>query len=209
MKYLINKETKEHFIFGADAPLPMPIKNWAVLEADSEGWIPHTGDVCPLPDDVKCEVKNEAGVQWDGLSPVGRVLISYNFYWPAVSAYRPILTEPEKVQETEELRLLECSEIGTIKIQDTASTFNLLDRLKWTHEHAQQIPDLEKELREVLGSMGYTLGKLSPFVETESQGVDAAFKDALIYGTSVMRGGKHIPIQDFYVAPEAAQENNK
>ena len=59
-----------------------------------------------------------------------------------------ILAKPEKVQEPEELRLLECSEIGTIKIQDTASTFNLLDRLKWAHEHAQEIPDLEAELRE-------------------------------------------------------------
>lgn len=43
----------------------------------------------------------------------------------------------------------------------------LLDRLKAAHEHAQQIPDLEKELREVLAGMGYTFGKLSPFVEPE------------------------------------------
>jgi hypothetical protein len=48
----------------------------------------------------------------------------------------------------------------------------------------------------------------APFVEPEAQGTDAAVKDALIYGTSVMRGGKHTPIQDFYVAPEAAQERH-
>ena len=45
-------------------------------------------------------------------------------------------------------------------------SFNLLDRLKAAH--AQQIPDLEAELREVLGSMGYDLVARSPFVEQNS-----------------------------------------
>lgn len=85
---------------------------------------------------------------------------------------------------------------------------DLLNTLKRAHEAAQQIPDLEAELREVLGSMGYDLVTRSPFFETEAHGTDAAVKDALIYGTSVMRGGKYTPIQDFYVAPEAAKENN-
>ena len=45
---------------------------------------------------------------------------------------------------------------------------DLLNTLKRAHEAAQQIPDLEAELREVLEGMGYRLDKLSPFVESES-----------------------------------------
>jgi len=41
----------------------------------------------------------------------------------------------------------------------------LLDRLKAAHKAAQTIPDLEAELREVLGSMGYDLVARNPFVE--------------------------------------------
>jgi hypothetical protein len=44
----------------------------------------------------------------------------------------------------------------------------LLDRLKAAHKAAQTIPDLEAELRKVLGSMGYDLVARSPFVEPEA-----------------------------------------
>lgn len=46
---------------------------------------------------------------------------------------------------------------------------DLLTVLKHAHLQAQSIPDLEIELREVLFSMGYTLGKRSPFIEPEAQ----------------------------------------
>jgi hypothetical protein len=43
-------------------------------------------------------------------------------------------------------------------------------------------------------------------VRAEKAAIAAAQEDALIYGTSVMRDGKHIPLKDFYAVPEAAQE---
>ena len=46
---------------------------------------------------------------------------------------------------------------------------DLLNTLKRAHEAAQSIPDLEAELREVLADMGYTLGKLSPFLDDEAE----------------------------------------
>lgn len=46
---------------------------------------------------------------------------------------------------------------------------DLLDKIKSAHEHAQQIPDLEAELREVLGSMGYDLVSRNPFVKAEAE----------------------------------------
>jgi hypothetical protein len=188
MKYLVDKKTKEHRPYYGGSIEWAEDQGLDIVRADSEGWIAHTGDVCPLPDDAKCEVKFGNGVTiiWQ---PADRC------WWnnSAIKAYRPILSE--KVQEPEQ-----------IPTQLTTNTLDLLGTLKRSHEAAQTIPDLESELREVLGGMGYTLGKPSPFVEPEAQGTDAAVKDALIYGTSVMRGGKHTPIQDFYVAPEQTVE---
>jgi len=146
MKYLINKETKEHRIDRC--PEALPAEDWYRIQADSDGWIAHTGDKCPLPDDVRCDLKFDNG-------KLSTVAIASHWGWgnSFITHYRPVLTE--KVQEPD--------------YDPRSVSFNLLDRLKAAHEHAQQIPDLEKELREVLGSMGYTLGKLSPFVEAEAE----------------------------------------
>ena len=46
---------------------------------------------------------------------------------------------------------------------------DLLNTLKRAHEAAQSIPELEIELREVLADMGYTLGRLSPFLDDEAE----------------------------------------
>lgn len=148
--YAVHKTDKTHV--GIDSIMDFVDRfstaHWALVEADSDGWIKHEGNECPLPDDVICEVKNKQGVQWE----VGWMLLAGNFYWPAVSAYRPILAE--NVQEPE--------------YDPRSVSFNLLDRLKAAHKAAQQIPDLEAELREVLGSMGYDLVARNPFVEAEA-----------------------------------------
>jgi hypothetical protein len=193
MRYIIDRKTKEHERYDGQN---YDATKYRIVEADSEGWIKHEGRECPLPEDVRCEVKFADGGAGGNLK-AGRYGWTGEPEYANISHYRPILAEPEKEQEPE-----------PIPAQLTTNTLDLLDRLKSAHKAAQSIPDLESELREVLGSMGYTLGKLSPFVEPEAQGTDAAVKDALIYGTSVMRGGKYTPIQDFYVAPEAAKENN-
>jgi hypothetical protein len=49
---------------------------------------------------------------------------------------------------------------------------DLLNTLKRAHETAQCIPDLEAELREVLAGMGYTLGKISPFLDDQAKPAD-------------------------------------
>ena len=188
MKYLVDKKTKEHRPYYGGSIEWAEDQGLDIVRADSEGWIAHTGDVCPLPDDVLCDTKWE---NWQG----GPRMAAGHWKWrdPSITHYRPILAE--KAQEPE-------------PVVKESFTTGLLDRLKAAHAQAQTIPDLEAELREVLGSMGYDLVTRSPFFETEAHGTDAAVKDALIYGTSVMRGGKYTPIQDFYVAPEAAKENN-
>jgi hypothetical protein len=159
MKYLVNRKTKEHVPYnGSRKHGEKAVENGDyslyVVEADSEGWVPHTGNECPLPDDAKCEVKFGNGVTiiWQ---PADRC------WWnnSALKAYRPILTE--KVQEPEPEP---DSDDGTRPEPPPADYGDdLVSRLKAAHEAAQQIPDIEAELREVLGSMGYDLVARSPF----------------------------------------------
>ena len=153
MKYLINKKTKEHIVYKPCHD-HMNSVVWRIVQADSDGWVPHKGDVCPLPEDVPCQVRIKNG------SGHSRVREACGWDWAhdnynAITAYRPIF---EPVQEPEKTTQL------------TTSTIDLIGTLKRAHEHAQQIPDLEAELREVLGSMGYDLVARNPFVEPEAQG---------------------------------------
>jgi hypothetical protein len=200
MKYLVNKETKEHVIY---VPWSMN-SQWTLVEADSEGWIKHEGKVCPLPDGVRCDI-----IEGKWTSPDARP--AKNWSWGSALRYRPILTEqaepktiddliradhpykdnkqaepvqePENIIEAIDAAMLEydkaCDDFESelsdfimgsneLKAPDydpRSVSFNLLDRLKAAHEHAQQIPDLEAELREVLGSMGYDLVSRNPFTQ--------------------------------------------
>lgn len=192
MRYLVNRKTKEHQRMPFDC-LYAP-SGWRIVQADSEGWIAHTGKECPLPEDGRCEI-----TEGDWKSGPRQAA---HWSWVSVSHYRPIL-EPEKVQEPEptqrktpdlvvtrdgvecadqkaallefKMQCLEASERGKRLAEKEAERKHmeikeselkrmmLLDRLKTAHEAAQQIPDLEAELREVLGSMGYDLVARSPF----------------------------------------------
>lgn len=149
MRYIIDRATKGHERYDGQN---YDATKYRIVEADSEGWIPHTGTECPLPDGVWCDIKTISGGSACGIAAC--------WIWndPDIKFYRPILIlEPEKAQEPE-----------PIPAQLTTNTFDLLGTLKRAHQSAQQIPDLEAELREVLGSMGYTFGKLGPFVEPEA-----------------------------------------
>jgi hypothetical protein len=193
MKYLINRKTKEHYVYGEDSPMPIPFRDWALVQADSEGWIAHTGNECPLPDDAPYETKARNGVcvkmnrpqtnRWDNDGGKHDTV-----------AYRPILTNAEPVKASDhgehdtmqdamraispeydkacddfesELSdfIMGSNELKAPDYDPRSVSFNLLDRLKAAHEHAQQIPDLEAELREVLGSMGYDLVSRNPFAQ--------------------------------------------
>ena len=184
MKYLVNKETKEHVIY---VPWSMN-SQWTLVEADSEGWIKHEGKVCPLPDGVRCDI-----IEGKWTSPDARP--AKNWSWGSALRYRPILTEQAKTVKASDhgehdtmqdaMRaispeydkacddfeselsdfIMGSNELKAPDYDPRSVSFNLLDRLKAAHEHAQQIPDLEAELREVLGSMGYDLVSRNPFAQ--------------------------------------------
>lgn len=96
MKYLVNRQTKEHKVA---TPLAESIikgypdfkDDWQLVEADSEGWIPWSGGECPLPENALvciCVV----GHRYRGSSPAA------NYNWGAragIEYYRPILAEQE------------------------------------------------------------------------------------------------------------------
>jgi hypothetical protein len=102
MKYLVNRETKEHKVA---TPLAESIikgypdfkDDWQLVEADSEGWIPWSGGECPLPESKLAEVRLQDGQQ-------GRFesidLLTHRSWqkWNCggdIIAYRPILAEQE------------------------------------------------------------------------------------------------------------------
>ena len=190
MKYLINKETKEHK-FLTDNTL-WSSKDWKLVQADDDGWIAHTGTECPLPDDVMCDIKVVSG----SASAYSKKVDQWYWYTDGdlsdITHYRPILAE--KVQEPdyngadldfEMLAKREAESLARIEEKERAEKeaerkhmeikeaelkrMMLLDRLQLAHKAAQQIPDLEAELREVLAGMGYDLVARSPFVEPELQ----------------------------------------
>jgi hypothetical protein len=117
--------------------------DWKMIEADSEGWIKHEGKECPLPDDCLCEVWVKGAKRPFALENPQKL------YWSELFSYRPILTEQaEPVQEPEPI-----------------PEPSLFEKLAAAHKHAQTIPDLEAELRELLGSMGYDLVSRNPFIQ--------------------------------------------
>lgn len=189
MKYLVNRVTKEHFPYnGSRKHGEKAVENGDyslyVIEADSEGWIPHTGTECPLPDDVRCDIKcvdEKASLQARNANQW-----SWNKTncFTDITHYRPILTEAEprptaetylnaaeKILESKRDKLYtkEGGKAEPSPDYDPRSvSFNLLKRLQAAHEAAQTIPDLEAQLREVLAGMGYDLVARSPFVEPEA-----------------------------------------
>jgi hypothetical protein len=157
MKYLVNRETKEHRIYeyadGNKHYLPAEERpnndDWMFVEADAEGWITNHYDTSPLSDESNCQIRNVDGTT----SGIGR---ASDFYWRQVTSYRPILDNP----------VVKESLTAPAPDYDPRSvSFNLLKRLEAAHEAAQSIPELEAELRKVLGSMGYDLVARSPFVD--------------------------------------------
>lgn len=167
MRYLVNRKTKEHQRMPFDC-LYAP-SGWRIVQADSEGWIKHEGNDCPLPAGTKVEINME-----DGTYSVRNN--AETFDWTAcllhegdaITRYRPILAEkvqePEAIPEPPECRWPTCSceRHDCIEMPEPRER-QLLGRLKAAHEAAQQIPDLEAELREVLAGMGYDLVARSPF----------------------------------------------
>lgn len=139
MKYLVNRETKEHQLATANWWFHGAM-DYDEVEADSEGWIPWGGGECPLPDDCECEyrlVDGDSGV--DSAS---------NLYWSHdkphvinITSYRPILTE-QSVKADEWEGYIDAEEDGPQSV---------FTRLRTASEHAESIPSIIAEIDELLG----------------------------------------------------------
>lgn len=102
MKYLVNRETKEHRLhnYGEEHRLGSVHGKWDVVDADDEGWIKWDGRLgCPLPQDALCEIVTKD----DGARVTKDVLAARMWSWcmpkddPAhIVSYRPILPADSK-----------------------------------------------------------------------------------------------------------------
>lgn len=127
MKYLVNRQTKEHVHYESHLPIGTL---WDVVEADDEGWIPWSGGECPLPNDCAVWVKinnDEYGEDFAGVW-------NWSDYPP--TAYRPILETAEKVEKQQ------YTEPTKVEL--------LFDRLKSAVEAAESLPAIIAEIDALL-----------------------------------------------------------
>ena len=93
MKYLVNRETKEHVKKGL-APLWLDESpDWKVVEADPEGWIPWSGGECPLPDDCEYAFRFRSNDGSKNTQTAFKMRWEHKGGMDDVTAYRPILSE--------------------------------------------------------------------------------------------------------------------
>lgn len=150
MKYLVNRETKEHVVVIPG--LTSFDSKWRIVEADAEGWVESDGTNCPLPNGCLHEVKYRNGhVEEDNFPETWNWGFGQDCRATDIIAYRPILDKPE----------------AEPTVKESLTVDDLLDRLDAAHEAAAQIPDIIAELRERVGKHGYDLVARSPFVEQE------------------------------------------
>jgi len=135
MKYIIKRDTKEHQAVD-DVWQLYDKENYYIAQADSEGWIKHDGDECPLPDDAPCLLRFKAG------SETGRTA-GKHWCWDlgTISHYKPILEQEETTPAPQ--------------YDPRSVSFNLLKRLQAAHE-AAQTPILKQSCGKCLAVWGMT-----------------------------------------------------
>lgn len=151
MKYLVNRETKEHRIASEQAVEAMtnhPAFNeeWKLVEADDEGWIPWSGGECPLPDDCKVAIiLDERICDQDRAG-----------YWGwrdySLTAYRPILSETAEKVENYTAGLPHSAFWKTEQ--------SVFDRLKSAIAASESIPGIIAEIDAMLPE-GYCVAKVT------------------------------------------------
>ena len=161
MKYLVNRETKEHQIAYEIAASSMErypgfAQDWKLVEAESEGWIPWEGGECPLPDECKCQIELQDGER-PLPEPSRRWAWARNIGEFTIAAYRPILSETaEKVENhcseavTKAINdgiLRRFEEARTVKFEKQSSVF---DRLKSAIAASESIPAIIAEIDAML-----------------------------------------------------------
>jgi hypothetical protein len=148
--YAVNNETKTHTRLNVSSPIE--INGYKVVEADSEGWIEHTGTVCPLPDDVRCEYRMAGAVnskqKW----------LARGLRWTQTNSdtdithYRPILEQAEPTPA---------------QIEPKESICELFRALDAAHKAAAQIPEIMAKIKTEIEQYGHTVVPLNPFVQAE------------------------------------------
>lgn len=153
MKYLVNRETKEHVIYGSEVDDHL---QWDVVDADDEGWIEWRGksQECPLPDDAKVEVI----FSFDGKA-CGR-LLAKDWKWedPCLAYYRPILPaesnqslgSPSSMREL--LDRPNPGKINTGSFSDSNAKPDVFKRFNAAVAASEQIPALIAEINTMLPS---------------------------------------------------------
>lgn len=153
MKYLVNRETKEHRLhnYGEEHRLGSVHGKWDIVEADDEGWIKWDGGKCPLPNNHGYDVKVRDGDIIDGQHRP-----QDNTWWGGIGivAYRPILpaeSKPEHQRVLDEFK----SPFGPCP-PDAEPTDNVFTRLSAAVSASEQIPALIAEINAMLPE-GYSV----------------------------------------------------
>lgn len=144
MKYLVNRETKEHAVYEGHPETD----RWRIVEADSEGWIPWHGGECPLPDDAKTEIKHRSGA-FEKPEKARHCIWSLHSKIYDIIAYRPTLSEQSKPDVKQSL------------------TTDLLTRLRAAQEASKDFDAALAELSEQLCELGYKLVPINTEVTQE------------------------------------------
>jgi len=158
MKYLVNRETKEHRIASeqtVEAMTNHPAFNegWQLVEANDEGWIGFKSTKCPVPYGSKCDVVLENG-------DVVCVTMPEDFKWGGKEAiydvclYRPILSEAAENQPNK--GAFAASESAPCGI--AVSSLSAFDRLKSAVAASESIPGIIAEIAAMLPE-GYCVVK--------------------------------------------------
>jgi hypothetical protein len=97
MKYLVNRETKEHIEY--DSRCSFRGDQWRIVEADAEGWIKWEGGECPLPDGLHHEIRFGSAAKGVKLPSDARLSWEHNYGDIPITHYRPILDKPESHEQ--------------------------------------------------------------------------------------------------------------
>jgi hypothetical protein len=160
MKYLVNKETKEHRIDRI--PEALPAEAWYRVEADDEGWIKHTRKECPLPDDARCEYIMRSRGKSITAKRSGILDWSQGNERYHITHYRPILEQAEPIPAPQ-------YDPRSVSFKPNRLFDDLLERLEASHAAAQALPDLVAQLRDRLKPLGLGVMYLSEFDAVEPE----------------------------------------
>lgn len=153
MKYLVNRETKEHAACPEWVTADMGI--WHIVEADDEGWIAWSGGKCPLPQLALVQIRTLSG-NFSGCTGEAR-----QWQWENndIIAYRPILPAEwgnqdmptwSNVTITDKFPDTVSHNGETLKLVGVVGDGSVFDRLAAAVTASESIPALIAEINALL-----------------------------------------------------------